>query len=234
MKNKYQRHLEQHFVSRSGWLRAAVLGANDGILSTASIVTGMAAGGASHSTVMLAGLAGLIAGASSMSAGEYVSVSSQSDIEQADLAREKHELSRNTAYEQEELAQIYVGRGVEPALAKEVALQLMAHDALGAHARDELGISEIVIARPLQAAFSSGASFTIGAILPLLTVLVSPVAYIGWSVSAISLLTLVVLGICSAKISGSNVTRSALRVLIWGAFSMGFTALIGRLTGTTL
>jgi VIT1/CCC1 family predicted Fe2+/Mn2+ transporter len=233
-KNKHRKHAEQHLIARSGWLRAAVLGANDGILSIASIVSGMAAGGAEHGTIMLAGLAGLMAGATSMATGEYVSVSSQADIEHADLAKEKHELAANPKFEHEELAQIYISRGLEPELAKKVSRQLMAHDALGAHARDELGISDVMTGKPLQAAFSSAASFTLGAALPLITVAVSPVGMIGWTVFIVSLLTLAILGILAAKTSGSKVLRPTLRVVLWGAFSMGITAFIGRLTGTSI
>jgi VIT1/CCC1 family predicted Fe2+/Mn2+ transporter len=225
---------EQHLLHRSGWLRAAVLGANDGILSIASIVSGVAAAGASHQAVMLAGLAGLVAGAGSMATGEYVSVSSQADIEGADLAHERQELAANPKSEHEELAHIYVGRGLESGLAHQVADQLMAHDALGAHARDELGISETVLVRPLQAALSSAASFVLGALLPFLTAMVAPAALTGWLVSVMSLVALAILGLVAAKVAGAPVLRPALRVVLWGALSMASTALIGRLVGTQL
>jgi VIT1/CCC1 family predicted Fe2+/Mn2+ transporter len=232
--DRFQLHRQQHFLHRSGWLRAAVLGANDGILSTASIVTGVIAGGASHAAVVLAGIAGLVAGAGSMATGEYVSVSSQMDIEQADLAREKHELAANPKFEHEELAHIEMERGLDPALARDVARQLMVHDALGAHARDELGISETVPVRPLQAASSSAASFALGAALPLLTAVMAPAAFAGRLVSAMSLLALAILGVVAARIAGSPILRPSLRVVLWGALSMGVTALIGHLVGTQL
>jgi VIT1/CCC1 family predicted Fe2+/Mn2+ transporter len=222
---------ETHLVKRMNWLRASVLGANDGILSIASIVSGVAAGGASHNAVLLAGLAGLVAGATSMATGEYVSVSSQSDIESADLAREKHELAANRKFEQEELAQIYVGRGLELQLARQVAVQLMAHDALGAHARDELGISEINIAKPVQAAMASAASFTCGAVLPLVVAVFSPPDFVPWSIIVSSLLSLAVLGAIGAKTGGVNILRPMVRVLFWGALSLGLTTLVGHWFG---
>jgi VIT1/CCC1 family predicted Fe2+/Mn2+ transporter len=224
-------HIASHLVNRSSWLRAAVLGANDGVLSIASILTGMAAANTPHHTIVLAGLAGLVAGATSMATGEYVSVSSQSDIEKADLRLEKYSLSHNAKYEHEELAQIYVERGLEASLAKKVANQLMAHDALGAHARDELGMSEMNAARPIQAALASAASFSVGAALPLSVVAVSPSEWIIASVTTASLISLAVLGALGAKTSGVAVGKPMLRVLLWGSFSMGLTAYIGSLFG---
>lgn len=222
---------ETHLVNRIGWLRAAVLGANDGILSTASLISGVAAGGMPRSAILLTGLAGLVAGAASMATGEYVSVSSQADTEQADLAREKRELAHNNKFEHEELAQIYVSRGLELSLAREVANQLMAHDALGAHARDELGMSEITAAKPVQAALASAASFTCGALLPLLVVLAAPPALITWSVIAATLVSLAILGALGAKTGGVKILRPTLRVLLWGALSLGLTTLVGVLFG---
>lgn len=224
-------HSESHLLHRTGWLRAAVLGANDGILSIASIVSGMAAGGASREAVLLAGLAGLVAGATSMATGEYVSVSSQSDTEKADLAREKRELKKNPTFELEELAQIYVTRGLELPLAREVATQLMAHDAIGAHARDELGISETMTARPLQAALASAASFICGGILPMLVATLSPQEIITWTITASTLASLAILGWVGAYIGGVNWLRPTVRVLLWGALSLGSTTLIGNLFG---
>jgi VIT1/CCC1 family predicted Fe2+/Mn2+ transporter len=221
--------VESHLVNRIGWLRAAVLGANDGILSTASIVSGVAAGGMSQNAILLAGLAALVAGATSMATGEYVSVSSQADTEQADLTREKRELAHNDQYEHEELAQIYVSRGLELSLAREVANQLMAHDALGAHARDELGISEITVARPVQAALTSAASFTCGALVPLLVIFISPLAFIPGSIIATSLVSLAVLGALGAKTGGVKILKPTMRVLFWGALSLGLTTLVGIL-----
>ena len=225
------KHTEKHLIDRIGWLRAAVLGANDGILSTASIVSGVAAAGASHHLIILTGLAGLVAGATSMATGEYVSVSSQSDIEHTDIKREKREIETNRVYEQEELAQIYVGRGLDVTLARQVAGQMMAHDALGAHARDELGISDIMVARPLQAAWSSAASFSIGAALPLLTAVVSEQSFEVWAIPLISLVALGLLGAVSARTGGVKILRPTLRIVLWGTFSMGLTALIGRYFG---
>ena len=226
-----KKHAESHLMNRIGWLRAAVLGANDGILSTASIVSGMAAGGATREAILLAGLAGLVAGATSMATGEYVSVSSQTDTENADLAREKRELVQNPKFELEELAQIYVSRGVELLLARQVAGQLMAHDALGAHARDELGISELTVAKPIQAALASAASFTCGAILPLIVAILSPPTMIKEAVIVITLISLAILGVVGAKISGAAVLKPTLRVLFWGALSLGLTTLVGVLFG---
>ena len=227
-------HPESHLVSRIGWLRAAVLGANDGIISTASLIVGVAAAAAKQDDVLIAGVAGLAAGAMSMAAGEYVSVSSQSDTEQADLARERKELSEHAELERDELASIYVGRGVDPALARQVAQQLMAKDALTAHARDELGISEITTARPVQAALTSAAMFSTGAALPLLMVVVSPAGALVPIVSAASLGFLALLGAIGARAGGANVLRATVRVTFWGAFAMALTAGIGRLFGTVL
>ncbi|MET0276707.1 MAG: VIT family protein [Pseudorhodoplanes sp.] len=227
-------HRENHLVDRIGWLRAAVLGANDGIVSTASLIVGVAAAAPNHSDVLLAGVAGLVAGAMSMAAGEYVSVSSQSDTEHADLARETKELADDPAAEKEELAAIYAKRGVDLALARQVAEQLMAKDALGAHARDELGISEITTARPVQAALTSAASFSVGAAMPLLMVVLSPANLIVYLVSAASLGFLAFLGAIGAKTGGANVWRATLRVTFWGALAMALTAGIGKLFGTVV
>ena len=227
-------HSENHLVSRIGWLRAAVLGANDGIVSTASLIVGVAAANAAASDVLVAGVAGLVAGAMSMAAGEYVSVSSQSDTEQADLARERAELATQPDFERQELAQIYVERGVEPKLALQVADQLMAKDALGAHARDELGISEVTTARPIQAALTSAAAFSVGAAMPLAMVLVSPAAWLVAIVSVASLLFLAVLGAVGAKAGGANVLRATVRVTFWGALAMALTAGIGAVVGTAI
>ena len=229
-----RRHPEHHLIGRIGWLRAAVLGANDGILSTASLISGVAAASGAHSDVLIAGIAGLVAGAMSMAAGEYVSVSSQSDTENAELARETQELSDDIEGERQELAQIYVKRGVEPDLARKVALQLMAKDALGAHARDELGISEITVARPVQAALTSAATFASGAAMPLLAVLLSPAGMIIPVVTVASLATLAGLGAVGAWAGGANVWHAAARVVFWGAFAMAVTAAIGALVGTQL
>lgn len=227
-------HPESHLVSRIGWLRAAVLGANDGIISTASLIVGVAGAAAKQDDVLIAGVAGLAAGAMSMAAGEYVSVSSQSDTEQADLARERKELSEHAELELDELASIYVERGVDPALARRVAQQLMAKDALTAHARDELGISAITTARPVQAALTSAAMFSTGAALPLLMVVVSPAGALVPIVSAASLGFLALLGAIGAVAGGANVLRATVRVTFWGAFAMALTAGIGRLFRTVL
>lgn len=227
-------HKEQHRTERIGWLRAAVLGANDGIVSTASLVVGIAASHASRSAVLVAGVAGLVAGAMSMAAGEYVSVSSQADTEAADLNRERKELATDNVFEQQELASIYVGRGLEPELAGQVAAQLMAHDALAAHARDELGISENLSARPVQAAFSSAGSFAIGAALPLLTVFLVPESKLVIAVSGLSLIFLAVLGVLAARAGGAPVLKSAFRVTFWGALAMALTAGVGALFGTVV
>ena len=227
-------HNENHLVSRVGWLRAAVLGANDGIVSTASLIVGVAAANAAASNVLVAGVAGLVAGAMSMAAGEYVSVSSQSDTEQADLAREKGELATQPDFERQELAEIYVKRGLEPTLAMQVADQLMAKDALGAHARDELGISEVTTARPIQAALTSAAAFSVGAAMPLAMVLVSPAIWVATTVSVASLLFLAVLGAIGAKAGGAKVLRATVRVTFWGALAMALTAGIGAVVGTAI
>ena len=227
-------HTESHLVSRIGWLRAAVLGANDGIVSTASLIVGVAAAHAAAADVLVAGVAGLVAGAMSMAAGEYVSVSSQSDTERADLDRERAELATQPAFEREELAQVYIGRGVEPKLALQVADQLMAKDALGAHARDELGISEATTARPIQAALTSAAAFSIGAAMPLAMVLVSPTTMLVAIVAIASLLFLAVLGAIGAKAGGANVLTATVRVTFWGAMAMALTAGIGALVGTAI
>jgi VIT1/CCC1 family predicted Fe2+/Mn2+ transporter len=223
---------ELHRTGRIGWLRAAVLGANDGILSTASLVLGVAAAHATHSNVLVAGVAGLVAGAMSMAAGEYVSVHSQADTEQAELGRERAELKADSKGEHEELAAIYVSRGLDPSLAKQVAEQLMAHDALGAHARDELGISETLSARPIQAAFTSAGSFAVGAAMPLLVTALAPEASLIVLVPATSLLFLALLGALAAGVGGASVTAGAIRVMLWGALAMGMTAGVGALFGT--
>ena len=224
-------HPENHLVGRIGWLRAAVLGANDGIVSTASLIVGVAAAAATQNDVLIAGVAGLVAGAMSMAAGEYVSVSSQSDTERADLARERKELSENPGLELDELAEIYVKRGVDQALARQVAQQLMAKDALAAHARDELGISEVTLARPIQAALTSAASFSVGAAMPLLMVFISPTHALAILVSAASLIFLAVLGAIGAWAGGANILRATIRVTFWGALAMALTAGIGKLFG---
>jgi len=223
---------ETHLVGRIGWLRAAVLGANDGIISTASLILGVASAAASQTNVLLAGIAGLVAGAMSMAAGEYVSVSSQSDTETADLARERRELANDPESEKTELAKIYVSRGVEPGLASQIAEQLMAKDALGAHARDELGISEITTARPVQAALNSAATFSVGAAAPLALALVSPSSWIVATVSVGSLVFLALLGMIGAKAGGANILKPTIRVTFWGALAMGVTAGIGAIFGT--
>ncbi len=226
-------HSEIHYGDRTGWLRAAVLGANDGIVSTASLIVGVAAAHATQSGVLIAGMAGLVAGAMSMAAGEYVSVSSQADTDKADLERERKELETQLASEHEELAHIYVQRGLELELAKEVARQLMAHDALGAHARDELGMFEIRNARPIQAALASGASFAVGAVLPVLLVLCIPVQHIIVAVSVSSLVLLALLGGVAAKVGGANLVTGIVRVTFWGALAMGITAVVGVLFGVS-
>ena len=225
------RHLEKHAIQRIGWLRAAVLGANDGIVSTASLIVGVAAASAGKPAVLVAGTAGLVAGAMSMAAGEYVSVSSQSDSERADLARERGELAADPAAEEDELTSIYVARGLDKDLARKVARELMAKDALGAHARDELGISEVTTARPVQAALTSAATFATGAALPLLMVVVSPTSVLVPAVTAASVLFLALLGAVGAKAGGAGIWRPTLRVTFWGAFAMALTALVGRLFG---
>jgi VIT1/CCC1 family predicted Fe2+/Mn2+ transporter len=228
------RHKEKHRSERIGWLRAAVLGANDGIVSTASLVVGVAAAESGRSAVLVAGLAGLVAGAMSMAAGEYVSVSSQSDTEQADLARERRELREEPAAELNELQQIYERRGLNPGLAREVAQQLMAKDALSAHARDELGISEVHAARPVQAALASAGTFAVGAALPLLVAALVRPTWIVIGVSVSSLVFLAALGGLAAKVGGADVTRGALRVTVWGALAMALTAGVGRMVGAVV
>ena len=225
---------ERHLVTRIGWLRAAVLGANDGIVSTASLIVGVAAAATSSSEVLVAGVAGLVAGAMSMAAGEYVSVSSQADTEAADLAREARELVDQPAAEREELARIWVERGVELELARAVADQLMAKDAIGAHARDELGISEATTARPIQAALTSAVTFAVGAAMPLLMVVVSPTNLLVTIVSVAALLFLALLGAIGARAGGADVVRATLRVTFWGAIAMALTAGIGKLVGTVV
>jgi VIT1/CCC1 family predicted Fe2+/Mn2+ transporter len=226
------RHWERHRTERIGWLRAAVLGANDGIVSTASLVLGVAAAHATHGSIMIAGVAGLVAGAMSMAAGEYVSVHSQADTENADLERERRELKADHVGERNELAAIYVARGLDAALAKQVADQLMAHDALGAHARDELGISKTLSARPIQAALASAGSFAVGAALPLAVTAVAPEAHLIPIVAGTSLLFLALLGTLAARAGGAGVAAGALRVTFWGALAMAATAGVGALFGT--
>jgi vacuolar iron transporter family protein len=228
------RHPERHRSERIGWMRAAVLGADDGIVSTASLIVGVAAAGSPRAAILLAGVAGLVAGALSMAAGEYVSVSSQSDTEKADLATEKGELATQRPAEEKELADIYVQRGLDPELARTVAVQLMAHDALGAHARDELGITEQMTARPLQAAVASAATFAVGAALPLLVVVFAPLTNLWLVVSGASLVCLAVLGAVAARTGGASAWVGATRVAFWGALAMAATAFIGKLFGTAV
>ncbi len=228
------RHREGHRTGRIGWLRAAVLGADDGIVSTASLVVGVAAAGAVREDILLAGVAGMVAGALSMAAGEYVSVSSQADTERADLALERSELAADRPAEERELAAIYVQRGVEPGLARTVAQQLMAHDALGAHVRDELGQSDNLAARPLQAALASAASFAAGALLPILAVILPPQSSVVPVVSGTSLICLAALGALATRFGGGSAWRGALRVVFWGALAMAVTAGVGTLFGTTV
>lgn len=234
MRTLYQRHHELHRSERSGWLRAAVLGANDGILSTAGLVVGVASAQAPKEAVLLAGLAGLVAGAFSMAAGEYVSVSSQTDTESADRERERDELARDPHGEREELVNIYVGRGLDRELAGKVADQLTAHDALGTHLRDELGLSETLRARPLQAAMTSAVTFAVGAALPLLAVVLAPAAHIALIVAAGSLVALALLGAVAARTGGAPMVSGAARVLLWGTLAMAATAAIGRLFGVAV
>ena len=229
-----RRHTERHRTDRIGWLRAAVLGANDGIVSTASLVVGVAAASVDHSNVLITGVAGLVAGAMSMAAGEYVSVHSQADTEKADLARERAELAADPASEQRELAAIYVKRGLDATLARQVAEQLMQHDAIGAHARDELGISEVLSARPVQAALASAASFAVGAALPLAVVALAPQSLLIAGVSTASLVFLALLGAVAARAGGASVWTGAVRVTFWGAGAMAATALVGRAFGAVL
>lgn len=226
-----RRHHENHRVHRIGWLRAAVLGANDGIVSTASLMVGVAASGTSLANVLLSGVAGLVAGAMSMAAGEYVSVSSQSDTEQADLAKEQKELEEHPEHEHQELTHIYMNRGLDENLASQVATQMMAHDALGAHLRDELGITDVVSAQPVQAAFTSALTFSAGAFLPILLAILAPGDSAQWVVSVGSLVGLIVLGVLSANAGGAPVGRSTFRVAFWGAAAMALTALVGHFFG---
>lgn len=230
----YPRHRESHLIERIGWLRAAVLGANDGIISTASLVVGVAAASTSSNEVLVAGIAGLVAGATSMAAGEYVSVSSQADTESADLARERREHTEQPEAELDELTNIYVDRGLPPLLARQVAVQLSEKDAFGAHARDELGLSAHVVARPIQAALTSAVTFAGGASLPLVIAIFSPLTLIPWTVSGGSLVALACLGAIGAKTGGAGVLIPTLRVTFWGAIAMGATAAIGRLVGHAL
>jgi VIT1/CCC1 family predicted Fe2+/Mn2+ transporter len=227
------RHTENHRTHRVGWLRAAVLGANDGIVSTASLVMGVAAANAGSESILIAGVAGLVAGAMSMAAGEYVSVSSQADTERADLDLERRELTADPDYEHAEMTAIYVGRGLESGLAAEVATQLMAHDALGAHARDELGISDTLAARPVQAALASAGTFAVGAALPLLVVVLAPLSVLMWSVAGSALVFLALLGTLSARAGGAPVFRAVARVTFWGALAMVLTAAVGALFEVT-
>jgi VIT1/CCC1 family predicted Fe2+/Mn2+ transporter len=222
---------EQHRTGRIGWLRAAVLGANDGIVSTSSLVLGVAAAHATRGNVLVAGVAGLVAGAMSMAAGEYVSVQSQADTEQAELELERAELKADDTGERKELMGIYVARGLDPSLAKQVAEQLMVHDALGAHARDELGISETFRARPIQAAFTSAASFAVGAAMPLLVTIIAPAPALIVLVAGTSLVFLAMLGAVAARVGGAAVMKGAFRVTFWGALAMGLTAGVGSLVG---
>ena len=228
------RHLERHRTGRIGWLRAAVLGANDGIVSTSSLVLGVAAAQASHANVLVAGVAGLVAGAMSMAAGEYVSVHSQADTEQAEIERERAELKDDPKGERQELAAIYTSRGLDPSLARQVADQLTAHDALGAHARDELGITEALRARPVQAALASAASFAAGAILPLAVTALSPPEVLIPVVAGTSLAFLALLGGVAARAGGASVLRGAIRVTFWSALAMAVTAAVGKLFGTAV
>lgn len=224
-------HVEVHRSHRIGWLRAAVLGANDGIVSTASLIIGIAAADTTHESIILAGVAGLVAGAMSMAAGEYISVSSQSDTEQADLALEQKSLDENPEFEIQELAEIYQGRGVEPVLARQVVEQLMAHDALEAHARDEIGISANGGAQPVQAALSSAATFTVGAVLPLLLAWMVPIDYLITLVALFSLVFLAMLGAIAARVGGASMLIGAARVVFWGGLAMALTAGVGKLFG---
>ncbi len=228
-----RRHREYHHLSRTGWLRAAVLGANDGILSTAGLLVGVAAASASRDQLWIAGVAGIVAGAMSMGAGEYVSVSSQADAEAAELEIEREEIANNAEAESAELASIYVKRGLQPSLAKEVAEQLMRHDALEAHARDELGLSSVTKPRPVQAALASAAAFTAGALLPLLVALAAPLQSVAAFIAGSSLCSLGLLGALAAWTGGASPVRGAVRVVFWGVLAMGLTALIGRLAGTS-
>jgi VIT1/CCC1 family predicted Fe2+/Mn2+ transporter len=231
MLERFMTHSEIHRSHRVGWLRASVLGANDGIVSTASLIIGVAQAGSTQASILLAGVAGLVAGAMSMAAGEYVSVSSQSDTEMADLSLEKNALENDFAAEQEELAAIYESRGLDPDLADKVAAQLMAHDALGAHARDEIGISDTVRARPIQAAFSSAGTFTAGAALPLLVAWAMPGTGLTFAVACASLVFLALLGGIAARAGGASMVHGAIRVCFWGGLAMLATAVVGRIFG---
>lgn len=226
--------LERHRIKRTSWLRAAVLGANDGIISTSCLLVGVAAAHTSSSGILIAGIAGLIAGAMSMAAGEYISVSSQADTEKADLKREEYELATAYSDEVEELRTIYIKRGLDSKLAKEVALQLMAKNPLEAHARDELGITEVLSAKPLQAAFFSAVSFTLGAILPLLVIFIASTEYLIFSILLMSIIFLSMLGIIASKIGGSNILKGTLRVTLWGTLAMLISAGIGKLLGIVI
>lgn len=224
-------HQEDHRSHRTGWLRAAVLGANDGIVSTASLIIGVAAAHTSREDILLAGIAGLVAGAMSMAAGEYVSVSSQADTEEADIALEQHHLQEDHEFEFQELVEIYIKRGIQPELAKQVAMQLMAHDALDAHLKDELGINERITAKPIQAAFTSAMMFTLGAAMPLIATFIAPTAQIIPIVASFSLFSLAMLGILAAYLGGANIWKGAIRVTFWGTLAMGLTATAGKLFG---
>jgi vacuolar iron transporter family protein len=232
--SRLRSHPERHLVARVGWLRAAVLGANDGIVSTASLIVGVAAASPGRGDILIAGAAGLVAGAMSMAAGEYVSVSSQADTERADIARETAELATDPDFEHAELTQLYVDRGVSPETASAVATQLMAKDALGAHSRDELGISAMMTARPIQAALTSAATFTVGAAMPLAMVFVSPANRLALIVSLASLAFLALLGAVGARAGGAPVLKAVARVTFWGALAMALTAAIGRMVGTVV
>ncbi|MEB3331693.1 MAG: VIT family protein [Synechococcaceae cyanobacterium] len=234
MSSSARRHWEQHNSHRVGWLRAVVLGANDGVISVASLVVGIAASGAPRSQVLISGVAALVAGAASMAAGEYVSVQSQADTEAADLARERQELSHDPAGELAELTEIYQRRGLDPSLARRVAEQLSQHDALGAHARDELGITETLRARPIQASLASAASFSIGALMPVFTVLLAPQTSLTSVTLLSALATLALLGAFSARVGGAPLRRGAVRMLVWGALAMGLTALVGHAFGAVI
>ena len=225
----HSHHSEQHFIQRTGWLRAAVLGANDGIISVTSLVMGMAASGASSHTLLITCIAGLISGATSMAAGEYISVKSQLDIEESDLKFEARELEKNPHLELKELTQIYIYRGLDPELAHQVAVQLTEKDALEAHARDEIGINEMTAAKPLQAAGSSALSFSIGALLPMLAILFSPDAYLDKVVLVVSILSLIILGAISSYFAGTSMLKGSMRVAIWGVLAMAFSSWIGSL-----
>jgi VIT1/CCC1 family predicted Fe2+/Mn2+ transporter len=228
------RHIERHRTHRIGWLRAGVLGANDGIVSTASLILGVAAAGASAQAILIAGVAGLVAGAMAMAAGEYVSVSSQADTEAADLARERNELATDPVHELAELTAIYVERGLSKELAASVATALTQHDALAAHARDELGISEALAAKPVQAALASASTFAVGALMPLIVVLLSPPSLLLWAVAISSLVFLAVLGVLAGRVGGASVLTAAIRVTFWGALAMALTAGVGALFGVSV